>query len=132
MRRLARRLFTLCSVASLLLCVALCVLWVRSYWVSDVYCQRRAKGELTVGSLRGGAYVLSITDAPDKSATVIPQPGYSATELGPDDATGEVPPNWSFAGFQHLHVDLGVIIWSLTVPYWAPVVLLVADRKSVV
>ena len=31
MRRLARRLFTLCSAASLLLCVAIGVLWVRSY-----------------------------------------------------------------------------------------------------
>jgi hypothetical protein len=30
MRRLARRLITLCSAASLLLCVAVCVLWVRS------------------------------------------------------------------------------------------------------
>ena len=31
MRRLARLLFTLCSAASLLLCVAVCVLWVRSH-----------------------------------------------------------------------------------------------------
>src|SRR5688500_11418988 len=29
MRRLARSLFTLCSAASMLLCVAVCVLWVR-------------------------------------------------------------------------------------------------------
>ena len=29
-----RKLFTLCSAASLLLCVAVCVLWVRSYFVS--------------------------------------------------------------------------------------------------
>src|SRR5688500_13674928 len=31
MRRLARRLFMVCSAVSLLLCVAVCVLWVRSY-----------------------------------------------------------------------------------------------------
>jgi hypothetical protein len=31
MRRLARHLFALCSAASLLLCVAVCVLWVSSY-----------------------------------------------------------------------------------------------------
>jgi hypothetical protein len=36
MRRTARRLFTLCSAASLLLCVAVCVLWARSYWVVDM------------------------------------------------------------------------------------------------
>ena len=35
MRRLARRLFTLCSFASLLLCVAVCVLWARSYFGED-------------------------------------------------------------------------------------------------
>jgi hypothetical protein len=35
MRRLARHLFTLCSAASLLLCVAVCVLWVRSHSAFD-------------------------------------------------------------------------------------------------
>jgi hypothetical protein len=35
MRRLARRIFVLCSTVSLLLCVAACVLWVRSYWIYD-------------------------------------------------------------------------------------------------
>src|SRR5687768_2785066 len=35
MRRLARRLFTLCSAVSLLLCVAVCVLWVRSARFGD-------------------------------------------------------------------------------------------------
>ena len=35
MRRLARAIFTVVSAASLLLCVATCVLWVRSYWVRD-------------------------------------------------------------------------------------------------
>jgi hypothetical protein len=36
MRRVARHLFTLCSAASLLLCVAVGVLWVRSHWAQDV------------------------------------------------------------------------------------------------
>jgi hypothetical protein len=31
MRRLARHLLTLCSALSLMLCVAVCVMWVRSY-----------------------------------------------------------------------------------------------------
>src|SRR6188768_485090 len=39
MRRLARHLFTLCSAVSLLLCVAVCALWVQSYrggfWFGD-------------------------------------------------------------------------------------------------
>jgi hypothetical protein len=37
MRRLARHLFTLCSAMSLVLCVAACVLWVRSYWVTEMW-----------------------------------------------------------------------------------------------
>jgi len=35
MRRLARHLFTLCSAAALLLCVAACAMWVRSYAAED-------------------------------------------------------------------------------------------------
>jgi hypothetical protein len=35
MRRLARHLFTVLSALSLLLCVAVCVLWVRSQWTVD-------------------------------------------------------------------------------------------------
>src|SRR4051812_23586819 len=33
MRRALRHLFTILSAISLLLCVATCVLWVRSYWL---------------------------------------------------------------------------------------------------
>ena len=36
-RRLARHLRTLCSAASLLLCVAVCVLWPRSYRSQDFF-----------------------------------------------------------------------------------------------
>ncbi|MDQ3149235.1 MAG: hypothetical protein M3Q38_04840 [Chloroflexota bacterium] len=42
MRRLARHLFTLCSALSLVLCVAVCVLWVRSYSAT-------ARGVLVLG-----------------------------------------------------------------------------------
>jgi hypothetical protein len=35
MRRLARHLFTLCSAVSLLLCVAVCAVWVRSHGVGQ-------------------------------------------------------------------------------------------------
>ncbi len=37
MRRLARRLFTLCSAVSLLLWVLVCLLWVRSAKCSDTF-----------------------------------------------------------------------------------------------
>jgi hypothetical protein len=47
MRRLARHLFTLCSAVSLLLCVAACVLWVRSYAASDDAGVLRVRGRLS-------------------------------------------------------------------------------------
>jgi hypothetical protein len=58
MRRPARRLFTLCSAASLLLCVAVCVLWVRCYLTPDslgisgsrYYGLKSTDGLLTVAS----------------------------------------------------------------------------------
>src|SRR5688572_16943917 len=34
-RRIARHLFTLLAAVSLVLCVAVCVLWVRSRWIGD-------------------------------------------------------------------------------------------------
>jgi hypothetical protein len=37
MRRLVRHLFTLCSAIALVLCVAVCVLWVRSYHYMDAF-----------------------------------------------------------------------------------------------
>src|SRR4051812_24425359 len=37
LRRVLRHLFTLCAAASLVLCVAVIVFWVRSYRVTDAY-----------------------------------------------------------------------------------------------
>jgi hypothetical protein len=60
-RRFARRLFTLCSAASLLLCVMVCVLWARSYWTDDRFsCERvvvaaDGRQELRRWSLRSAA-----------------------------------------------------------------------------
>src|SRR5687767_13374363 len=45
MRRLARRLFTLCSAVSLAMCVAVCVLWLRSYRAMDLVGWNRIAGE---------------------------------------------------------------------------------------
>ena len=55
MRRLARRLFTLCSAVSLVLCVVVCVFWVRSRRAED-YVQR-----ISVGPKGGHVVKLSST-----------------------------------------------------------------------
>jgi hypothetical protein len=69
MRRLARRLFTVCSVLSLLLCVAVCVLWARSYsrWDSVMRAHVRPQGSewhyllWGVRAIDGGARVSFLT-----------------------------------------------------------------------
>lgn len=62
MRRHARHLFTLCAAVSLVLCVAVCVLWVRSYWSEgdqltlwgrDPWALARAGPSLTFASKSG-------------------------------------------------------------------------------
>ena len=49
MRRLARHLFTLCSAVSLLLCIAVCVLWVRSYATEVILVDSHAGRLLLIG-----------------------------------------------------------------------------------
>ena len=59
MRRLARWVLTLCLVVSLLLCLATCALWVRSYWFEEVVVlPRRAGGDdYSAYSQRGEACI---------------------------------------------------------------------------
>jgi hypothetical protein len=54
MRRVARHLFTLCSAVSLLLCVAVCALWARSYYVSEDVGVIRPRFGVSAHSAKGG------------------------------------------------------------------------------
>jgi hypothetical protein len=56
-----RRLFTICSFVSLLLCVAICVLWVRSYWRSEWFEVGNETRWRTVGSSSGRLYAAAWT-----------------------------------------------------------------------
>ena len=53
MPRLARHAFTALSALSLLLCVAVCVLWVRGYWRLDGYGVRIGEQTLQVAAAYG-------------------------------------------------------------------------------
>jgi hypothetical protein len=53
MRRMLRHLFTLCLIMSLLLCVAIAVLWAHSYKASDVFGYVHPQWSLGVGSTNG-------------------------------------------------------------------------------
>jgi hypothetical protein len=93
-RRLARHLFTLCSAASLVLCVAVCVLWAMSYSVrpevSRVGFHRRAVA-LNDGSLQ--FYWLKRF-----TLVVVPQPA-GAPVAAPGQPLPYLmdPPGWHYA-----------------------------------
>src|SRR5688500_7111044 len=64
-----RRLFNLAAALSLLLCVAVCVVWVRSYWFTDQLFWWRIDGMRAVGSARGyGVIQLNLGNASGKPA----------------------------------------------------------------
>jgi hypothetical protein len=44
MRRLLHYLFTFCAIVSLLLCIGIAVLWVRSHWLQEVFVHRARQG----------------------------------------------------------------------------------------
>src|SRR5687768_13273311 len=75
MRRLARRLVTLCSAVSLLLCVTVGALWIRSYWHHDQWSRVDDEREesLSISTSRGR--VLWWWDRP---ATPLPMPADGA------------------------------------------------------
>ena len=102
MRRPARHLFTLCSAASLLLCVAVCVLWVRSYRPGDaISYDRRGRWSAhdRVGlTLAGGHVIIGATE----NWTGVPE-GLRRRDLSPLEAAGDwfaAPRSpWNAAGF---------------------------------
>ncbi len=57
-----RRLFNLAAALSLLLCVAVCVLWARSYGLTDQIVWNRADGVRSIGSY-GGRVVLALNES---------------------------------------------------------------------
>jgi hypothetical protein len=61
-----RRLFTALSVLSLVLCMAMVALWVRSYWVADVLIGRDGNWSSDIGSTRGLLFRYSIGPMPTR------------------------------------------------------------------
>jgi hypothetical protein len=55
------RLFTLCSAVSLLLCAAVCVLWIRSYWVGEAVYREGPAYRLAVLSSKGQCSAFRMT-----------------------------------------------------------------------
>src|SRR5688500_18467235 len=81
-----RRLFTVLSALSLLLCVAVVVLWVRSYWVIDLYVWDRAP----VGSTH---HLASIASYDGNVEWVRQDPG-KLPVLAPSELGWRAVPDW--------------------------------------
>jgi hypothetical protein len=129
MRR--RKLFTLAAGVSAVLCVGVCVLWVRSYWVSDNWVRDVPAGRIGMGSERGRIVWRHVSYLRGTRVVFNAPVGYQTV---PVTATGvgssPTPASWSFARsrmfFEHAvgrppAVSGLVDVEDFAVPLWAPV-----------
>jgi hypothetical protein len=111
-----RRVFTLLSALSLLLCAGACVLWVRSYYVWYAWDWDDAGTRHTVGSSGGRVFYDHVTPGSARSRPV----GFHSNLVG--STRGSVlAPTWSFAGFRMTRAQsTGNVSFDLRIPYWLP------------
>jgi hypothetical protein len=123
---MARRLFTLLSALSLLLCAAVCVLWVRSYNAGDNLQLRMPFKPYTLCRLHGGFGRVSFglirydegrplrreDEAVFRYWTAYP---FSLTELRPQSQLGRL--GFDCRGWESGYAG-GSTVWWLVVPSW--------------
>jgi len=123
-----RRLFTLCSALSLLLFAAVCVLWIRSYGLSDQLdwaseggsgAVHTAAGHLVVGMFRGDCSRQSADFYRMKYTREIANRPYNVL-IFLDNATWDIDTSWTRAGFAwevkgNVHVIAVAPFWSVAV-----------------
>ena len=114
-----RRILTFLSALSLLLCVAVCVLCVRSYWMADVATR---SGSAIDWQFRSNHGCLTISRVWHESASDVPWRASSEPACAPSQA--------GFAGFSHQHIVYDVGIFAdferrdAAVPHWVVSLLL--------
>lgn len=132
MRRPLRRLSTLAAVAaSAVLCAAVCVVWVRSYWYSEEVSWRGDRGWRSVRSATGyveiGLLAADWSSRPD----LFHGPKYGRTEAGPPvnwlqelgGSVGDTDSDWEWHGFAwHEKRNARRDTWCAEgyAPFWAP------------
>jgi len=130
MRRLVRHCFTLCSALSLLLCIAICVLWVRSYRISEQVNWRNAGGWRAVSTASGEVEVaLLLADwsayprefrTPRYERDMPRLPVNYLMELG--GSWDDVDSDWQWRGFawhQKRNTRQGILHAEGYVPFWS-------------
>jgi hypothetical protein len=132
LRRVCRHLFTLCAAASLVLCVALVVLWARSYRRTDVAFFNHGSGGFGAATLSGGSVVW--VNGNNYYADVKDDPGWHAGSWRYASAYGNLSPiergprdGDLIAGFgyQHSFRELDGVRYQHQVwfPLWLPATL---------
>ena len=111
-----RRLFTILAAVSLLLCIAVVVLWVRSYWVADILLRgysTRGVGVVTTSGDFGIEYVIS------KNGRSFGFPnGY--LRRPPTPVQGYTTPKWSMMGFQYYYDASSAVTHRMVrIPLWS-------------
>src|SRR5688572_22814400 len=89
MRRVARHVFTFCSAVSLVLCVAVCVLWVTGYQAARIAFSSRPGQEVQAATSRGSAWVYWAREPPAPNQS---PPGFRVERYQP---AGE-PRTWGY------------------------------------
>ena len=139
-----RRLLNLLTVLSLLLCVAVCVLWVRSYWAVDA-CRfvtydrsdsRRTvlSAEMRPGVVRGVIRLtwerssgMTVTEAAAEKADLTPGWGYTRYPPDPLDFDFVPPDPFNKLGFCHVRwsgpapgfSSAAMSLYEFTAPWWS-------------
>jgi len=107
-RGMKRRLLSLLTALSLLLCVTACALWVRSYWLLEGCSWYDVNHHyFQVSSLKGGLWLHRNAAVPTGFNI---RPGSFQIKV----TVGSMPP--TTLGF---HASHGPFQWTAAVPYWA-------------
>ena len=103
---MTRRLLNPLTILSLLLCIAVCVLWVRSYWRHDAWNWGTRTGRAGVDSLRGYLSAGAVEVTPGGLAN-IPHGHRVYSEPADEGAATMLKPNWSFGVIRATRVSTG-------------------------
>jgi hypothetical protein len=124
MRPVRRRLFNLLTALSLLLCVAVCALWVRSFFVPDYWYREtwggRLAAEMELQTYRGRAR-LQYQSQPEREVRPGFNTGWHHRRFGLSgwDTEGDF---WLW-GWYYQRWPSGLMGWVLRVRMWTPALL---------
>jgi hypothetical protein len=127
-KRLRRIIINGLRVLSLLLCVGMVGLWVRSYWVADIVQVNRGRGCSGAEAMRGGVFFfkLSISENRWGEFETAFEPGASYVRhqpMDPDRDVGrDVDVAWSFLGLRYfvsnVAIQKDISLRAQIVPIW--------------